>query len=62
MFNNHQKSAMAIGNQSQKKEIRKQKKEKPKAAPPNLPPGLLTGSPMKVMPFTRFVNGLKQRA
>jgi len=33
VFNNNQEFNMAKGNRSQKKEIRKPKKEKPKAAP-----------------------------
>jgi hypothetical protein len=33
MFNNYQEFNMAKGNRSQKKEIKKPKKEKPKAAP-----------------------------
>jgi len=32
-FNNNQKNIMAKGNRSQKKEIKKPKKDKPKAAP-----------------------------
>jgi hypothetical protein len=33
-FNNNQEFTMAKGNRSQKKEIKKKKKEQPKAGPP----------------------------